>query len=332
MRIVFPKFEFGHFYKFAVSLGLILIAFGAGLPWLILRDISTLTISEKSVAEMTPTARRVLTKKQGHQLWVVDHYPSVAVTSTLSGLLILGYGSYKWWRRQGVLDETEDVQRDTAKVQLRQMTPADVELKQQAEAEAEAEVAEVAATSEVVSDNEGQMAGRAANRRRWIRSAVRDVDARLAFSFAEAFRGTHEVRPNVILDVAGTTIELDLLLISHSAESPTYIADFKYYSSSHDLADRILDSVWRLALRTASVSRFLGESVTAVLVIVFDENVDLSSTGLIALRDRVRASSGPIRTRLLIISRTDLTDLSSAHLRSAVESDEVLLDAPVRAL
>lgn len=145
-----PKLDFGHFYKFVVSLGLIIVGIGLGLPLLVLRSTDSLLLKRQDLSKLTPTARKVVQIKQGHQLWIANNYVCISLVLCIVGVLIATVASLKWFGRQRVADSIEDLQRDRDKKALEQMSPSQIERKLDDEvAEAVAEpTAEISETSD----------------------------------------------------------------------------------------------------------------------------------------------------------------------------------------
>lgn len=328
-----PRFEFGHFYKFAVSLGLILVALGLGLPWLVLRDTSGLTIPAADLDRVTPTARAVLEDKQRHQQWIVDHYAGVSIGLVALGCLVLGYGAMKWWRRQSVLDETEDVQRDTAKAQLSQMTPAEVEEKQEAELAMELAQADAIEPSPA-GDHAGSVkpigdrysASDPRDTKTETFKAMRDVERRLTSVFGKAFEPSHWAQSNVKLSSNNLVTTLDLLLIRRELRGAkedwaNYVVELNFVSSGKTLAHRVTVGITEVMLRVSQTESILGVKASGVLVVAYDNlNLDEIADKLKGLVDAARRVT-PARVRVVLVRASAIGDLHPEEVRRAVESE-----------
>lgn len=209
---VLPKFEYGHLYKFAVSLGLLMVALGLALPWLVLRESGSLLIPESELDALTPRARRVLLNKQGDQEWIAGNYRYASIGLVVTGLAVGSFGFVKWARRQSVADEIEDTQRDTAQAQLRQLTPS--ETSERLDQESAEVLAEEAAPLEVEDPGERQ------RRFAYVRKKIERVEQHV-FGLIEAeFQSTHRVLTQVRLPTGEGTVPVDAFLLALSPTTP----------------------------------------------------------------------------------------------------------------
>jgi hypothetical protein len=127
------KLEYSDFYKFLVSLGVVLIALALLVPWLFLRESfdALLTVSEMS--ELTPAAQTLISYRQYAALWFVSNVLWISLSLVLGGLVPLVMGLTLWVKKQRRLDQQEKyeveitgLELEKLKRELEPMTPAEI--------------------------------------------------------------------------------------------------------------------------------------------------------------------------------------------------------------
>jgi len=102
------KIEFSDVNRFLASLGLISLGLAFFLPWFINQNYSLLTIEQKKILELTPTAQLIITKQQDTLLTINKLLPYISIGLIILGFGLLIYGVIKWSKRQTVLDKIQD--------------------------------------------------------------------------------------------------------------------------------------------------------------------------------------------------------------------------------
>ena len=118
-----PRVDFGHYYKFLVSLGLILVGAAFVVPWLLLRESDTLVISRQRLAELTASAQGTIENKQ-RTLALFEGLAFVLPVLLVEGVFLIILGLRQWRERQKVLDQTEDAHLES---EIRQLTPTELD-------------------------------------------------------------------------------------------------------------------------------------------------------------------------------------------------------------
>jgi len=128
-----PRIDFGHFYKFVASVGLVLVAASIALPWLFSQTTAVLNIPAGSIAKLTDVSQVVILQRQQALSWAQVAVPWVAVGLFICGVASLVWGLAGWKKRQAVLDTGEDLDLSKKKAAFEAMSPQDVEKKLEAE-------------------------------------------------------------------------------------------------------------------------------------------------------------------------------------------------------
>ena len=104
-----PKLEFGDFYKFLVSIGIILIAISLILPWLLVQESYEPVLSDEEFNELQIQTQELLLKRNSIALWVLNHVVCLMTLFFCLGLFLFYLGSRFWYDRQKIRDENEDI-------------------------------------------------------------------------------------------------------------------------------------------------------------------------------------------------------------------------------
>lgn len=123
------KPDFSNFYKFLVSVGLILIGFSIVLPWLFLTEPFDNSLTTDVIANLTETARNLVSIKQMTGFWLVTNVKWISGIIASIGILIVGYGLSTWYKRQIILDKKEEAELEKLRVDVRPMTASQVSVK-----------------------------------------------------------------------------------------------------------------------------------------------------------------------------------------------------------
>jgi len=347
-----PKLEFGQLYKFVVSVGFVLIAAALLAPWAILRDQGALTISQGSLEELTPRARQVLESKQQHAEWIVAWYPWASLVLLLGGVALAAWGLVRWWRRQQVADEREDVDLRVQRLTLEPATPAEKEHRLDVEVDEALGTSEAVETlreetsapnvPETISESAGPPASAgvgtatsserspkpAARHAEWIalREYVQRIEQLAAFRISDALRDTHRVETGVKVRIGRDTESYaDIVaLASLNSLAWSFVIDVKHIrAAAQNIGNRLGDSL----VNGAAVARGLRRHrVAALTLFVLESGVDddRARRQLKRALQRVRgAFSVPVGA--VLVSEKDLDSMSADDLRqllaqAAIES------------
>jgi hypothetical protein len=315
---VLPKIEFGHLYKFIMSVGLVLLASSVVLPWLVLQHSDVLLIRTDEMEHLTPTARAVVVRKQRDSAWIANNYRWIAAALAVAGVLMIIYGFLNWRRRQLVLDEIEDTQLDTDKQRLRQLSPEAVVDRQGREAvEAAVEVPDVGIPTVTQSGSPDPRLARArvANARLSFAAAERWLKLR----FEEAFGDTHRFFVNIELSPPAKSREVDIFAFSLRESAPSFIVELKYSSIGRVEPTRLAQAI-QVAGDSAKVfAAQFGRDVQALVIFVVDGRPPAGGlrARIARIVDQLRAVID-VRFGVLILSSEILKATSSAKFKQLV--------------
>lgn len=274
-----PSVDFGHLYKFLASVGLVLIVAAFLVPWGFVQANEALLVTSQDLAELTPTAREILTDRQGAIERVQTWMPWISLAILLAGLACLVTGFNGWRKRQKGSDEGEDLDLQNKRLAVAvPMTASEVDDKLLSEAESD--TPPPAPEDDTTSpDQKSELADQ---RRRLRMDDLRASEARLAELASAAFKG-FEVASNVRVSRPGEDAPrfsrmLDVL-ISPDIEDPwgQLGLDLKRVSNSPAVAPAMVNlAISALHLQRGSVytgapGRPRSTECSAVLLYVFDD-------------------------------------------------------------
>lgn len=330
-----PRVEFGHLYKFIVSIGLALAAASLIVPWAVLRESSVLLVPVSELDDLTPTARLAIEEKQGHVLRVVELYPVACLVALVLGLLIAGFGVFLWWRRQRVLDQREDLDLEQQIRGLRPLSPPEIEEGRWQEAieSAEEELVSRRAGSGGPAGNAGAPAeveavpngpsSSATQSRPQIYRDHRDtyveIEDLLTQKVRQALGRTHDVVPQMKDGPGRPVARADIVALSTRDPLPDIVIEVKYGRDSFG-RKRINDALIQTALMAERVGRASRRRIAQGLVIfVLEADAQLEQTRAALAENAQRASMGlQQRVGFLVLSRDELPGLSPSRLREEI--------------
>jgi hypothetical protein len=333
-----PKIDFGHFYKFVASVGLLVVFLAFAVPWFVTQSLASLDLSERTVAELTPTARGVIALRQALLSDFQQLLPWISGGLLALGLACLIWGLVGWRKRQAVQDSGEDLKFATERVQFNAMTNEQVEEKQVREVQeavrADSAVGSASATltTEVQSPptEEQRVSARQSLDARI--EALRAREDMFADKVAEAFSSAFVASRNVsVTDSFGPELALDLVL------DP--IQPKKYGQVGFDLRTTrqtqgfMLASDWLSYAAIATKGLAPGPVYTGnrgrppvgsicgiVVIVVEQESMASLARGAVALLRKTRRLNSVLRRPVGVILMTaqQLKEITPAALRECV--------------
>jgi hypothetical protein len=123
---VLGSIQYTAFYKFIVSLGLVLVGLGLAMPWLLLNESFDLLVRRSDLERLTPLAQETIRHRQAivHASSLLAPWASIALV--LAGLILIIFGVERWRRRQDIMDRTEDISLEKIRaetIQIQRATP-----------------------------------------------------------------------------------------------------------------------------------------------------------------------------------------------------------------
>lgn len=255
---MWPRVDFTSYYKFIVSLALLLVAIAVALPIAVLRDDGALRMRHDDMLELTPLSAEMVERQQQHKRWLLGAYPYISGALGLAGIGLAIHGLTRWRTRQNVLDDIEDTKKETALVTLQRMTDGEIAERRVEEA---AELAVGVSTPEAadgtgldVGEAEGRQLAGDVDRIQRAAQKAQEVEAAVAERLHEAFGRSYEIISNVRLQAGDVAVAVDFFLRSKSPNGVHYVVDVKYSrAQERNAARRMRDAAVRLAQAAATV-------------------------------------------------------------------------------
>lgn len=116
------KLEYDNFPKFIVSLGIVLFVFPIILMHFFMQENTVLIVTEQELSQLTPVAKQAILAKQQLGLFITDNMLWISITFVMVGIALLVLGCKMWYSHQKKIDAKQDVELQTARVQLQKMT------------------------------------------------------------------------------------------------------------------------------------------------------------------------------------------------------------------
>jgi hypothetical protein len=269
------KVDYSSFYKFVSSIGLVLIASAATIPWFVMRAAVPESFRNARAEE---TLERAAETRADQYLLALQAYPWVSGTLVILGLILTIYGLFAWRSRQVKLDADEDEAFRQRRV-LGQTTYATQEERQQ-KLDLEANETESAATTD---DNEGvgsrdtaspaesgasgggassvptdAQAIQVANDRASQRLRLEGLEGKVGELIAMAYKDTHSLETGVRVPTSDGAQRLSILDFVARARDPekwtSFALEVRVVSTRGPMAaDTLQRSMIRLAMAARGV-------------------------------------------------------------------------------
>jgi hypothetical protein len=313
---VLGSVQYTAFYKFLVSIGVILVGLGLAVPWLMFQESFDLLVKQADLDQLTSAAQETIRHRQALIRLGSLAAPWISAALIIAGITISGVGLAQWRRRQAVLDRTEEaaLRKAEAETEILLATPPERDRKQGAEAWADLREREppqlVGATSpaeraelnQVYEDLKKTIAG------------IQDI---VVDKLESAFASTHTVVAQAKLTGDGQEQLVDAVLTPMRAGEPGYVIEVVYISGAKGLGNRTRSAADRL-MAARRLYRANALVVHAVLLFVV---ADEDSPQLMAkLQQRLPAP--PDGPRAVALFESELERISPDKLRSRLLDDE----------
>jgi hypothetical protein len=288
------RLDFGDFYKFLCSLGLLLLGAAAVLPWLFLREHSTTLVHETELEKLTPTAKALVVSQQETLSTIVDAVPLLSIVVAICGVASLLVGGVMWARRQRVVDEQQRLAVEKTKAEIRQL-PFDERV-----ARAEKEAKEEARASEAPEATTSQGGGhpdpfRPDPSRVFIAEAMR-VEASVGAALEQLVGTQGKVFSQVMI---GRT-SYDTVVQYPSEGPPDLVVEVKFFTQAFR-RDRIAMAVDKVQRQLDDYVRAFGKAARGVV---------LCAAPAVVLQD-----GGAEAVRQLVLERFTQAELERVSVR-----------------
>jgi hypothetical protein len=275
--------NYSDFYRFLVSLGVLLMGMAFVFPWLFLREPFNLLLEVSKSATLTPAAQHILAVRQRWLDFAYVLLPWISGASFILGVAVSSVGLSKWWKKQrDVIDPMEVAS-------LRSMTETQIAEKAQAEME------EGLATPAPIKTTGLPLAQVASYRR---------VEEQVAAKLADLFP-TRAV--DVLMNMALDDVEYDAILRS-KVPGWDWVVEVKYISKGFHSGwlRAVISSV---VARTATYVRAARRQAKAILVIVVGSD-DLVEKAMDTIRGEPMLAIRSARRRIYaaVVSESQLSN------------------------
>jgi len=263
------QIEYGDFYKFVVSLGMALMALGALLLWLFLREPFDLFIESSKLAGLTVTARNLVLERQNFLASFLPFVPWLALLSAVAGAILTGLGLKNWRDRQVVKDKSEDLAVEKQKRELHDISPREVEENARVE-------------NQVEEEPESPAGPNAPEPQSSVRGYL-EAETTLAKRMAECLGSSYAVRMNQRLG----KVDYDAIIQPNSAATPDVIVETKYIRRGFHYG-WLWEAVNRLAIAAQYYKGTLSRDASPVLIIILASAERPGAVEVRQLRERAR--------------------------------------------
>lgn len=120
------KLQYDSFYKFLVSLGMVLITIPIILVYYLTIKIDAILVSENEFLKLTEKSLEILQKREDIITLFLDWLPFIVILSLALGLFFLIYGGFKWKILQKEIDEQTRLKTILERTNVEQMKPSEI--------------------------------------------------------------------------------------------------------------------------------------------------------------------------------------------------------------
>jgi hypothetical protein len=334
--------DFGHFYRFKASVGLALVVASVGLPWLVFRDDSALSVSRSDLAALTARAQRVIEQKQQHYELLLNALPVISGALFLLGIILLIQGIRGWKIIQGVLDRRELADTVYKENQITPLSPAErhgddvrkAEDDLPSQIEVEAPVPAVPAETDdkagmaLDTDSRSVQVSQRREASDSLRASMdrrRRVEEIASQRLSVAFRRTHQVERDIaIRSDQGVRATVDLLLRPKDILGDAIVVDVYSIIDERSFYKNASHRFSQLALFGDLYRLSENQQVRCVLLLVFDFKRSLQVGSDLTTLDRLRrrlVGYQEVYPNVVAIATDEraLRRVSPADLRRAIE-------------
>lgn len=342
---MWPKVDFGNFYRFIASVGLVALIAAAVVPLLVSAQGQGFQLTVEQSEMLEEESRQVylarLAMFNSYLLWI----PAWSILLVVVGVACSWWGLVGWYQRQRNTDRREDAETKVAEASVRPTTPAERESQLREDAEdalsqtGEESAAEpssapaslgrqLAEQPQPQNDNESEPSTPSSGVRREaaireMTDKLRAVDGEAMKLLAEVAEDSHRLMREVTVGTAARRARVDALLVplESNVDGAAWIVEVSYLPTRQTLNSRALKLGRTL---TAAASAFSNESgprpvLTGLLVLnhkIGDERLEASLKECRGLLD----SAGMADVNIVAIHEDELYGLDERSFRDFLHS------------
>ena len=306
---MFPKPSFGSFYKFVVSVGLVLLALALAAPVLLLREPFDFLVSTTELEQLTDVAQQAIDERQSYGLTLARALPAISVVLGIAGFGLTSWGLFRWWKRQAVQDALEDTSLIRAQAEVRSLTQDEVDAQREIEAD------EVLTESESDSDPPEDVQP-AQDVRRNLIDRMTGIESQVTMGLKQLSDYRAEVQ--VAVEAGRIHERIDLLLLAQRFERPDLLVEIKYSTSLKTLRNRLRELGAGLERARMLYQKSSGRSAHGLGLVVLPEEIfDRRAAELLASANEENVLLRQ-RVKLKLLSETSLAQMTPEDWASLV--------------
>lgn len=311
--------QYATFYKFLVSLGLVLVAFALVIPWLLLHESFDLLIKQVDLLHLTPTAQRTIRHRQA----IVEAgsliAPWLSVGLFLGGIGLSAFGVARWRQRQEVMDRTEDLHLEKLQMDINLMpaTPLERDAKQSSEA------------WQAIREQSGDSVPALYAQRTTVDATYRSLKHRMTMiedlaiaKLEAAFALTHDLTPQMKLDTEGIKLWIDALLTARDAREPDFAVEIKFVTHQTGAGKRAHEAIQQASLILKLYTESTGRRVQPLVLFIVAGPDRHSDIGEWTKATERQISRLPSHIKATVVPEARLRRLSPVQLRALLLGDK----------
>lgn len=219
---MFDKLEFSDLNKYLVSIGTILVGLSFLLPYLYLRENFGIIVSKADYNSYTLASQEIIQFKQRNVLLFQNIIYCITVIIFLIGLTLIGFGIYRWNKRQLKINEKFDKEIWKLEIEIAQMTSSEKERKIE---------------EEIVESGESDVLQSTKSEIDFVKTNYQNIEAIIK----NAFHKNYSKYFKILNDVKLEGNYFDIILQSKSTSRLDRIIEIKYFNNLNrrDISDLI---------------------------------------------------------------------------------------------
>jgi hypothetical protein len=300
------KIEYSDLNKFLVSVGVALMTISILIVWLFFREPFDLLLEQKTIDNLTETAKTIILTRQGQVSYLLCIIPWVALILFLLGLTSLIIGLIRWLKKQRLLDERDELTNKKLQKELEKLSEKEVVDK--AETEYKQTVDEQAEPIEPKTETSAKDL--------FVKSYLQveqTISDKLKLFFSDKYR--------VLTNYRLKHFEYDIILNAPLKLDTDKIIEIKYYPNGVT-SQYIRETLIRLDIAKSFYQETMQKPVKPVLIIVLPEGkynlVEIAKLkGTTKQLKHIKLDN----LSLHFISQNKLNDLTKEWLTSIIEEE-----------
>ena len=252
-----------HLRRYFATLGVAIAAGTLSLAGLFLKLQQDLLVTKSTLANVTPSAREALLRRQDYLTFGTYVLPWFVLVG-LGGLGLSAYGLVGWARRQKIIDEREDIGLFKERAELHKLTEEEKAEK------LDRDVEESAGEPPTVSAGEQlpTLPNRPETDMTRVRTEIVIIEGTLREKLAELYQRPDSVLTGVsVQGNSGQRLEIDAAVVN-DPERPIFF-EVKYAASNVNVVRQILAGLQKLTRLTTTVA--LSNARRVLVIIVTDD-------------------------------------------------------------